>query len=104
MGRSGGRRPPREIHNLVRAAVPWPVAHCLFEGEVCRLHRTAVLDEACGAAPGTVVRAERDCVVVATGDGALAILEFQAPGKRAMPMADYLRGHPMSAGQRFEDL
>jgi len=88
----------------VRAAVPWPVAHCLYKGHVCRIHASEVVNETFDAAPGTVVRVEDDRIVVAAGKGALAILEFQAPGKRAMPMREYLRGHPMSVGERFEDV
>lgn len=94
----------REIHNLVRAAVPWPIAYCSFGGEACRIYKTEVIDQRATAAPGEVVRVERDRVVVATGEGLVAILVFQVPGKRAMPMADYLRGRSISVGDRFEDL
>lgn len=91
-----------DIHNLVRAAIPWPVAHCTFKGETCRIHKTMILDERTEAAPGTVTRVEKDRVVAATGQGQLAILVFQAPGKRAMPMTDFLRGHAIHVGDRFE--
>jgi len=96
--------PAESIHNLVRAALPWPMAQCLFGGEVYRIHKSAVADEAADAPPGTVVRVEKDRVLVATGRGLLAILWFQAPGKRAMPMGDYLRGHRIRAGDRFESV
>jgi methionyl-tRNA formyltransferase len=96
--------PARDIHNLVRAAIPWPVAHCGYRGETCRLHKTEVIEDASDGEPGTVTAVEKDRVVVATGEGSLAILVFQAPGKRAMPMADFLRGHPIEVGERFEDL
>ena len=103
-GRIRWERPAHEIHNLVRAAVPWPVAHCLYKGEVCRIHATETVDASYDAAPGTVVSVEKDRVIVATGEDALAILVFQAPGKRAMPITDYLRGHSIEIGERFEDL
>lgn len=94
----------RDIHNLVRAAVPWPIAHCAFKGQTCRIHHTQAVDESAAAPPGEVVRVEGDRVCVATGDGLLAIHTLQPPGKRAMAMADYLRGHPIAVGNRFEDL
>ncbi|MEA3364664.1 MAG: methionyl-tRNA formyltransferase [Candidatus Hydrogenedentes bacterium] len=97
-------RPAREIHNLVRAAVPWPVAHCRYKSEVYRIHATEVVEGSYDAPPGTVVSVEKDRVIVATGEDALAILLIQAPGKRAMPMPDYLRGHSIEIGERFEDL
>ncbi|HPO15263.1 MAG TPA: methionyl-tRNA formyltransferase [Candidatus Hydrogenedentes bacterium] len=93
-----------QIHNQVRACLPWPVAHCLYQGEVCRIHRSVVIDQPAKAAPGTVTLVEKDWVIVATGEGQLGIIHFQAPGKRAMAMEDFLRGHPMQAGERFEEI
>jgi methionyl-tRNA formyltransferase len=103
-GRIRWELPARRIHNLVRAAIPWPVAHCLFRGEVCRIHKTEPVDEPAAAPPGTVTRVEKDRVAVATGEGQLAVLEIQAPGKKPMPMADYLRGHQVKVGDTFEDI
>ena len=94
--------PAGRIHDLVRAAIPWPVAHSGWKGEVYRIHRTEELDESVEAAPGMVTRVEKDRLVVATSEGALAILTLQAPGKRAVAVADYLRGHAVNAGDRFE--
>lgn len=94
----------RGIHNLVRASIPWPVAHCMFHGAVTRICRTQVLDEPAEAPPGAVTRVERDRVVVATGKGQLAILEIQTPGKRVMSVGEFLRGHAITAGDRFEDI
>ncbi|HIJ64385.1 MAG TPA: methionyl-tRNA formyltransferase [Candidatus Hydrogenedentes bacterium] len=103
-GRIRWAAPARAIHNLIRAAVPWPMAQCGWKGQVCRIHKSAVIEEDTNAEPGTVVHVESDRVLVATGDGLLAMRVFQAPGGRAMPMADYLRGHPITPGDKFEDL
>jgi len=103
-GRIRWDRSAQRIHNRVRAAIPWPVAHCLYRGQVCRIHRSEVVQEATAAAPGTITRVEQDGVLVAAGEGQIAVRVFQAPGKRAMPMADFLRGHAMEAGERFEEI
>jgi len=104
-GRIRWAAPARDIHNLVRAAVPWPVAQCGYKGAVCRILKTAVVAEnASGVTPGTVTAVAKDRVLVAAGEGQVAVLEFQAPGKKAMAMGDFLRGHAMSPGERFEDL
>ena len=102
-GRIRWEAPARTVHNLVRAAVPWPVAHCLFNGEVYRIYKTAVADEAADAAPGTVIRAGQEELVVAAGEGALALEVLQAPGRRALPVNDFLRGHALRPGDRFEN-
>ena len=96
------RRPAQELHNLVRAVYPWPSAQCRLQGEPCRIHRSTVRESAVSAAPGEITDVERDRVWVATGAGELAILEFQAPGKKAMPMDAFLRGRPMRPGERFD--
>lgn len=95
--------PATRIHNLVRAAIPWPVAHCRFHGETVRILKTRVLADPAAAAPGTITDVGREILTVATGDGYLDVLEIQVPGKRAMPVADFLRGHTIAAGDRFED-
>jgi methionyl-tRNA formyltransferase len=38
---------------------------------------------------------------VATGDGALEIVEVQPDGKKPMPLPDYRRGHRWYAGLRL---
>ena len=102
-GRIRWTEPAAKIHRLVRAAMPWPTAQCLLEGQVCRIHKAAVLDAPADAPPGTIVSVDKDRVHVATGEGQLALLVFQAPGKRAMPMGDFLRGHALKPGDRFEE-
>ncbi|MBR6429794.1 MAG: methionyl-tRNA formyltransferase, partial [Oscillospiraceae bacterium] len=37
----------------------------------------------------------RDGIEVVCADGTVIIRELQAPGKRRMAAADYLRGHPL---------
>ncbi len=96
----------RDIHNLVRGAQPWPTAQTLFEGQVVKILHTQIVDESSTSAelqPGTIEEVLKDRLIVRAGDGATAILNIQAPGKRAMPVADFLRGYTMRAGQRFEN-
>ena len=46
--------------------------------------------------PGMVVHTGADGIEIACGDGkTVLITEVQAPGKKRMPAADYLRGHPL---------
>lgn len=93
-----------QIRNLVRAAHPWPVAHCLLDGKIVRIHAATSSEESTDEVPGTILSSDAAGLLVATGHGALSILTIQAPGKRPMPVTDYLRGNPMTAGQTFKDL
>ncbi|MCC6488330.1 MAG: methionyl-tRNA formyltransferase, partial [Candidatus Hydrogenedentes bacterium] len=103
-GRIDWRQPAQRIHNLVRAAQPWPGAHCLLKGEVVRILGSQPIDAPAEQAPGTVVHIEKDRVLVATGRGLLAVTGIQPPGKKAMTMGEYLRGRPMEPGTAFESL
>jgi methionyl-tRNA formyltransferase len=50
-------------------------------------------------APGTIL--DGAALRVATGSGALELVEIQPAGKRMMPAQDWLRGQRDLAGQRF---
>ena len=53
--------------------------------------------------PGTILQASpKEGLVVAARDGAVSILTLQAPGKRPMAAADYLRGNPMAVRTAFD--
>lgn len=92
------------IHNLVRAAQPWPIAHCTLGGEVYRIHETRLTDGPASTAPGTVEEVLKDRLIVATGEGRIAITQIQGPGKRVMNTGDFLRGHKLDAGATFTDI
>ena len=50
------------------------------------------------APPGTVLGADRDGLVVACGDGAVAFAELQLPGRKRMSARALLVGRPIPPG------
>jgi len=90
--------PAAKIVNLVRALDPWPVAHTVADGVVLKIYRAAVLAESGTESPGTVIRAQKDGLVVAAGAGRVLIMEVQPPSGRRMRAEEYLRGHRISPG------
>lgn len=92
------KRNAREIIDLVRAFDPWPVAQTTLRGEIVRIWSAVRDDAARGAAPGTITGVARDGIRVACGaygsEGGVRITRVQLPGKKAMPVADLLNGHP----------
>lgn len=99
-------KPAYDIHNLVRGAQSWPAAQTLFHEQVFKVLRSEITERSgidATAQPGTIEEVVKDRIIVRTGDGVLAILYVQAPGKRAMSVADFLRGFTIRAGQRFEN-
>lgn len=96
-------RTAEDIHNLIRASIPWPVAFCKYNGDAIRIHGAAIAKEIVEAMPGTIIRIEENALIVACGKYAVAIHSIQAPGKKVVSVADYQRGNPFQPGDKFED-
>lgn len=96
------RMPAQEIHNRVRAFVPWPVAHATLGGETLRIYTTRVLPGNPNDEPGIVAEVTNDAFAVGTGAGRLAIDRVQAAGRKPMSTAEFLRGRRIAPGAVFE--
>ena len=83
-------QPARVLANKVRAFNPWPMAEAQVAGERLRLHGAVALDDAHQAPPGTLLRASRDGLDIAAGEGVLRIRVLQREGGKAITAADYL--------------
>ncbi|AYH41834.1 methionyl-tRNA formyltransferase [Azoarcus sp. DN11] len=94
------RRPALEIARAVRAFNPFPGAVGTLRDVPVKVWRAE--PGAGTGAPGTVLSADASGVVVACGAGALRLVELQKPGSRRMPAGEFLRGFPVSAGERFD--
>jgi len=94
------QRSATELVRATRAFVPWPVAETAWGEVVLRLHRCRALQEATVAAPGTVLRAGREGIDVATGAGVLRVLRIQAPGGNVLDAAQFVAAREL-VGARF---
>jgi len=86
--------PALVIERVTRAYDPWPGAHTSWHGQPLRLLRAVVHPDWAGAEqPGTLLgHGQAGGPLVATGSGALELLELQPAGKRAMAGAAWLAG------------
>ena len=91
-------RTAHALHCQVRGLLPWPVASTdKLTGETIKVYRTEETGDKTQAQPGTVLAAGKQGIDVACGEGTvLRITELQAPGKKRMKAADYLRGRPIA--------
>jgi len=83
-------QPAEVLARKVRAFDPWPIAEGELAGESVRVHRAYAVEGDASATPGTVLRATRDGIDVACGEGALRLQMLQRPGGRSITAADYL--------------
>ena len=79
-----------EIDQLIRAFNPWPIAHTLAEEVVLRVHQARVLPNVLPATPGTILRIDKEGVLVATGKDALLLERIQFPGGKVLSVSDWL--------------
>lgn len=85
-----------KIHNQVRGLSPYPAAWSTLisddtEQGAMKIFETCVLHDAAPLAPGEIA-IEGDTLTVGTATSPIRILSLQAPGKRRVTTAEYLRG------------
>jgi len=91
-----------QIDRQIRAFNSWPVAQTPWQDKMLRIWNAAVIDtHHQNAVPGTIIQVDRHGIDIATGNGAIRVLTLQAPGKKAMPVTDFLNAHPLKAGDHF---
>lgn len=81
-----------ELDRQIRGLNSWPVAQTLFQGKVLRIWKATVAEENSDLAPGSVSQYKK-FMRVATGDGAIDLLEIQLPGGKRMDIQAFLNSH-----------
>jgi len=108
-GRLDWSLPAEVLARQTRGLNPWPVAFCQvdFDQNVAnpanlRIWAAESSKDDYKETPGTLVKIEKDALVIATGQGALKVTQIQLPGKRALPVNAILNGqHSFFEGMRF---
>ncbi len=84
----------------VRSMTPWPGAQTTLAGKPLKVLSTLPLDDQEGEA-GTVLSTADGQLVIGCGEGAVALLEGQRPGKPPRSARDLVNGERIAAGDRF---
>ncbi len=94
--------PAEELDRQIRACSPRPGARANFRGNPIKIYNAKPLQSyaGIGKAPGTVVKCDKQSLVVAAGDGScLELLRLQLPGKRPLDIAEFLAGAAVFEGE-----
>jgi methionyl-tRNA formyltransferase len=79
---------------------PWPAAQVEWQGQPLKFGLADAIDGS--AAPGEVVGADPEGLLIGTGGGGLLrVRRLQKPGGKLLPAADFLRGSPLAPGTVF---
>ena len=82
------------IKGLINGLNPWPCVSIPCGDGRLKFLRASLADRE--GNPGNILEADpRSGLVIACGEGAVRILEVQAPGGKSMKAEDYLRGHKL---------
>jgi methionyl-tRNA formyltransferase len=90
-----------QIANKLRAFDPFPGASTTLNGEVIKLWQASVTSQT--GAPGGVLRADAQGLVIACGQGAVNITSLQRAGGKRINAAALLSGFAIHAGDKAGD-
>ena len=89
-------QPPRCVIKQIYGLQPWPVATMELNGSVYKVFAAEYTDTRTARAPGALVAADERGIEIACAQGqTIRVTQLQAPGKKRMAAADFLRGHPL---------
>ncbi len=84
-------QPAALLVRQIRAFAPTPGAHALLNGEWIKILSAEILSST-DAAPGKILSADKNDIVVACGQHSLSLLQLQRAGRRQLAAAKFVRG------------
>ncbi len=91
-------KPARELEVFIRGVTPWPGAFTFFNNRRLKLFKTKPVNKEIAASPGTVLKTFPGELYIATGKGALSIIELQGASGKRLPIDVFLRGCEIPVG------
>ena len=97
-GHINWQKPADELEPFIRGVTPWPGAFTFHNETRLKIFKAAPIPGSTSEAAGTILKAFPDELRVATGKGALSIIEIQGPSGKRLGVADFLRGYKLPPG------
>ncbi|MCH2063721.1 MAG: methionyl-tRNA formyltransferase [Roseibacillus sp.] len=100
----------KDLECRIRAHDPWPGSFTSFHdarGRVKRLKMFpggTVMEEIGNVSPGEIIRVSSSGITVACGTGAMRFHEVQVEGGNRLPVAEFIKGNLLLAGDCFFSL
>lgn len=110
MGELDWTKPARQIHNLVRALLPWPGTSTVFRGVPLKIVTTEIVKDGHSETdhprktPGTILSQSKD-VLIACGESGterLRLVTVKPQGKGDIPARSWINGIHLKDEERFE--
>ncbi|EMR14216.1 methionyl-tRNA formyltransferase [Methylophaga lonarensis MPL] len=88
-----------EIDRQIRAFNPWPVSFTQWKEQPLRIWQASLVTGNSQSSAGTVLSVTKQGIDVATGNGIIRLQLLQAPGKKAMSVADFINANRIEVGE-----
>lgn len=86
----------------VRACDPWPGTFTSWNGQRLGVRQSSLAGPSNDAPIGTVVAVDKsNGILVQTGDGLVALREWQLPARKSLDFRSFLNGNPTLVGSRL---
>jgi len=86
----------QDIRNLIRGLTPWPGTFTKLGDYTLKIYKVYICEGR--GKPGEIIETGKNSLIVATGDGALEILELQIEGGKRLDIKSFLAGHQIEKG------
>ncbi len=101
MGQLDWSKSAQELHSLIRGLDPWPSAYSFIDKRRFRFFKPQVIEGKVTEKPGTLCRADKNGILIATGKDYLLIREIQPEGKKRMCVQACICGMELPLGEQF---
>jgi len=96
------------LYNLIRGTTPYPGAFTSYKGKKLKITRARFLEdypadlEVSSSIPGSVVKIEKDSLLISTGDkGIIKILKLIPAGSKEMTANQFVNGYKIKPGEEL---
>jgi len=78
------------IERCIRAFNPWPMSHFIVQNNRIKVHKASYINEQSDKPAGCVLKADKNGILVNTGNGIINLHVIQFSSKKAMPVKEIL--------------
>lgn len=89
---------PERLSRMMRAYDPWPGTFAYMGDRQIKMWHATAVDEACSEPAGTILAAGPEGIDISAGGRILRVDVIQMPGKKRVPVREYLKGNSIEIG------
>jgi len=83
----------KDIHNFVRGLYSFPIAYTYYKDEPMKVIETRLTNEKSSKTPGTILKVDKEGMLVSTEDNNILITKVQFPNKKPLRVEEYIKGN-----------